>query len=349
MADKWCNYRMIYKYPILLLLVFCSLSSFGQQTKDELRETALGFQRQGDYANTLLVLGTALKQDPQSIELLTDVAHTYYLQMDYVRATGTIRPLLEREDAEIRTFQVGGNIYKALQDASGCEKMYKKAIKKFPTAGVLYCEYGELLLSMKEPAKAFAIWEKGILSDPSHSGNYYHVSKYHFFKGERVWSIIMAETFLNLESYSARSAEIKEQLLESYKNFFIGDPASAVADKRKVNAFEDGFRQTLARQAPIVSRGVSLEKLIIIRTRFILDWFEGPGKEFPHRMIEQQQHLLREGMYEAYNQWLFGPASNVLIYQNWTKTHATEMDEFNRFQRNRIFKMPPGQYYNSIQ
>jgi tetratricopeptide (TPR) repeat protein len=346
LINQYSKYMTI-KHPLLYLLTILSLTVSAQQQSTDLRETAMAFQRQGDYANTLLVLGNALKQDPGNMELLTDVAYTYFLQMDYGKAMGTIKPLLDRDDAEVRTFQVGGNIYKALQDVSGCEKMYKKAIKKYPASGALYCEYGELLLSMKEPAKAFSMWEKGILSDPLHSGNYYHLSKYHFFRDDRVWSIVMAETFLNLESYSTRSAEIKGQLLESYKNFFIGDPAAATTGKRKSVPFEDAFRQTLAKQAPIVSRGVDLERLIMVRTRFILDWYEGQGKNFPHRMIEQQQYLLREGMYEAYNQWLFGAASNILAYQNWTKLHAPEMNEFSRFQKNRIFRMPPGQYYGS--
>ncbi len=316
-----------------------------QSSVAQLRETALAFQRQGDYANTLLVLGTALQQEPKNIELLTDLCHTYYLQGQYVRAAEAVRPLLEREDADVRTFQVGGNIYKALGDVASCEKMYKKAIKKYPNSGVLLCEYGEILLSMKEPSKAFALWERGILSDPSHSGNYYHASKYHYFRGEKVWSIVLAETFLNLESYSVRSTEIKEQLLDSYKRFFISETMSAQAEPRLQSPFEEAFRSTLMRQAQLASRGIDVNRLIMIRTRFILDWFQGPGLRFPHAMLEQQRHMLREGHFEAYNLWLFGVASNMVEYRSWANTHPRELDSFNQYWRKRVFSMPAGQYY----
>lgn len=333
--------------PLLLTLAtaVCVIPATGQQSVRQLRETALAFQRQGDYANTLLVLGTALQQEPKNIELLTDLSHTFYLQGQYARASDAVRPLLDREDADERTFQVGGNIFKAMGDAASCEKMYKKAIKKFPESGVLLCEYGEILLSMKEPAKAFALWERGILSDPSHSGNYYHASKYHYFRGEKVWSIVLAETFLSLESYSVRSAEIKEQLLDSYKRFFIPDAVSAQSEPRRPSPFEEAFRSTLMRQAPLASRGIDVNRLIMIRTRFILDWYQGPGTRFPHNMIEQQRQMLRDGHYESYNQWLFGAASNMTEYRNWANMHEQELASFNLYWRKRVFKMPAGQYH----
>jgi Tfp pilus assembly protein PilF len=330
---------------LTLVMVACMLSVRGQQSVRQLRATALSYQMQGDYANTLLVLGTALQMEPKNMELLTDLAHTYYLQGQYGVASEAVRPLLDREDADERTFQVGGNIFKALGDVTSCEKMYKKAIKKFPESGVLLCEYGEILLSMKEPAKAFALWERGILSDPSHSGNYYHAAKYHYFRGEKVWSIVLAETFLNLESYSARSAEIKEQLLDSYKRFFIPEAVSAQTEPRKPSAFEQAFRSTLMRQAPLASRGIDVNRLIMIRTRFILDWFQGPARQFPHAMLEQQRQMLRDGYYEAYNLWLFGAASNMTEYKNWANTHEQELAAFNQFWRKRVFRVPTGQYY----
>ena len=331
---------------LTLLLMGSMLSAAGQPSTAQLRETALSYQRQGDYANTLLVLGTALQQEPRSMALLTDLAHTLYLQEEYGKALNVARPLLDREDAEVRTFQVGGNIYKAVGDASSCEKMYRKALKMHPTSGVLMCEYGEVLLSMKEPAKAYAMWEKGIQTDPSHSGNYYHASKYHYFRGERVWSIVLAETFLNLESYSARTAEIKAQLLDSYKRFFIPQAVSGQAEPRIPSAFEEAFRKTLLRQAPLASQGIDVERLVMIRTRFVLDWFQDSAQVHPHNMIEEQRRLLKEGHYEAYNRWLFGAASNPTEYRNWANTHQEELDAFNLYLRKRVFKMPAGQFYN---
>jgi tetratricopeptide (TPR) repeat protein len=316
-----------------------------QQDVSQLRETALTFQRQGDYANAILVLNRALQQQPNDMMVLTDIAYTYFLQKDYAKAMELVKPLLERDDAEIRTYQVGGNIYKAVEEVKECDKMYKKALKKYPNSGVLNSEYGELLWAKKEPEAAIAQWENGIQADPAHSGNYYHAAKYYYAIPDKVWSLVYGEIFVNLESYSTRTAEIKMLLLESYKKFFTQSDVFKKYTTQKKTPFEEAFLQTMEKQSSLASNGITTNSLIMIRTRFILDWFEGPAKKFPHRMLEQQQYLIREGLYDAYNQWLFGATSNILEYQNWTNANTEAQSKFTYYQRNRVFKMPPGQYY----
>ena len=48
------------------------------------------------------------------------------------------------------------------------------------------------------------------------------------------------------------------------------------------------------------------------RTRFILDWSKTYGAKFPFKLFDFQQQLLREGMFEAYNQWLFGAGESLV-------------------------------------
>ena len=98
------------------------------------------------------------------------------------------------------------------------------------------------------------------------------------------------------------------------------------------------------KQSGIANDGINAETLSMIRTRFILDWFNNNSK-YPFRLFEQQQQLLREGLFEAYNQWLFGAAQNLSSYQAWASLHAAEVAELNRFFSGRIFKIPKGQYY----
>jgi tetratricopeptide (TPR) repeat protein len=332
---------------LIIFFLFTSLSLSAQQDVTQLRETALTFQRQGDYTNAILVLNRALQQQPNDIMVLTDIAYTYYLQKDYAKAMEVMKPLLERDDAEIRTYQVGGNIFKAVEEVKECDKMYKKALKKYPNSGVLNSEYGELLWAKKEPELAISQWENGIQVDPAHSGNYYHAAKYYYAIPDKVWSLVYGEIFVNLESYSTRTAEIKMLLLESYKKFFTQSDVFKQYNARKKTPFEEAFLQTMEKQTSIATNGITTNSLIMIRTKFILDWFEGPGKKFPHRMLEQQQYLIREGMYDAYNQWLFGATANILEYQNWSNANTEAQSKFTYYQRNRVFKMPPGQYYGA--
>jgi len=57
--------------------------------------------------------------------------------------------------------------------------------------------------------------------------------------------------------------------------------------------------------------------------------------------------LLRDGLFDAYNQWLFGTTINKDKYDNWVYTHSEEMQSFTQFQKNVLFKMPPEQYYGN--
>jgi hypothetical protein len=101
----------------------------------------------------------------------------------------------------------------------------------------------------------------------------------------------------------------------------------------------------MKKQGSIASGGIDLETITMIRTRFILDWFHDYAAKFPSRLFEHQRQLLQEGLFDAYNQWLFGTVQNLAAYQNWITTHAADYDAFTKFQRGRIYKVPPGQYY----
>lgn len=311
------------------------------------QETAKGFVRQGDYPNAILVLNRALQKDGSNFDLQKDLAFAYYLQRDYAHAMGVAKPFAERADADVQSFQILGLIYKALEERKDCEKMYRTALKKYPTEGVLYSEYGEMLWSKKDFKEAIKQWEKGIESDPNHSGNYYNAAKYYYFTQDKVWSIIYGEIFVNLESYSKRTPEIKTVLLDSYKKLFTDANLNKNQDMK--NDFVRIFLETIQPQsAYIAANGITPESLSAIRTKFIVDWFSKNATGHPFRLFEYQQQLLKGGMFEAYNQWIFGAAANLSAYENWTKLHAEEASKFNNFQSNRVLKLPvSGQYYQT--
>ncbi|MEO5890663.1 MAG: hypothetical protein ABIQ31_10445 [Ferruginibacter sp.] len=313
------------------------------QTAKELQETARTFMQQGDFTNAFIVLNRASSLEPRNIEISRDLALNYYFQKDYNKALDEIKPLLDREDADDQCYQVAGNIYQQLGQTKECDKMYRKGLKKFPQSGPLYNDLGELLWSQKN-YEAIVQWEKGIEVDPNFSKNYYNASKLYYLTGDRVWSIVYGEVFVNLEPLNKNTPEIKSIMLESYKKIFAEtDPAR---DAKETGRFKDAFLQTIRKQSLVASGGINPETLTMIRARFILDWFHDYAAKFPSRLFEHQRQLLQEGMFDAYNQWLFGTVQNLAAYQNWINTHSSDYNEFSRFQRGRIYKVPSGQYYH---
>jgi tetratricopeptide (TPR) repeat protein len=336
-----CMKKLILLFTVVL---FTAISFAQPEDVKTLHETAKTFMRSGDFDNAIIVLNRALQQDSKNLELQKDLVMSFYLKRDFEKALEGVKVLTDRDDADVVTYQIAGNVYKALEEAKECEKLYKKAIKKFPNSGPLLSEYGELLWAIKD-FNAINYWERGIKEDPGYGGNYYNAAMFYFYTKDKVWSLIYGEIFVNMESLSERGTAMKELLLKGYKEKLFSDADVMTGQEKTKSEFAKNFLSGMAKQSALTSKGINTEVLTMIRTRFILDWFETNGAKFPFKLFEYHRQLLSEGMFEAYNQWLFGPGENLAAYDNWTKTHSEEYYGFNTFQRSRVFRMPQGQYY----
>ena len=335
------------KLFFVFLFSLAATYATAQQTDAKtLQETAKNFLKQGDYANAVLVLGRARQQEPDNADVVRDLAFAYYLQEDYNKAEETIKPLAESRDADVQIYQVAGLIYKAKNNSGEADKLYKKGLKKFPSSGVLYNEYGEFLFDQRNNT-AIRQWEKGIEVDPNYSGNYYNAARFYTATADKIWSLIYAEIFVNMESYSRRTIEVKNMLLDNYRKLFTDVDITKSGEGK--NEFTQAYLNTLNRQSVVASMGITPESLTMIRTRFVLNWDKTYAQKFPYRLFEYHRQLLKEGLFDAYNQWLFGPVQNLTTYQNWTTTHADVYKEFTDFQRGRVFKLPGGQNYQNRQ
>lgn len=298
--------------------------------------------RQGDYANAIIVLNRGLQQDPANIAISKDLALSYYFQKDNNKALEIIKPLLEKKEADDQCFQIAGYIYKELNKVKECEKLYKKGLKRFPKSGPLYSEYGEFLWARKNN-EAIKEWEKGIETDPSYSKNYYNACRYYHLISDKVWSILYGELFINMEPFGRSTPEIKDILLNSYKKLFLN--TNLEEDTKEKSNFEKAFLQTMNKQSSVAAHGINTESLTMIRTRFILDWSNDYKTKFPYKLFEYQQQLLQEGLFDAYDQWIFGSSENLVRFQNWTVNHTEDYTAFTNLQKGRIFKVPLGQGY----
>lgn len=328
----------------LFNITFCLLTlSLSAQNPEELHETAKTFMKQNDYANASLILVRVLKMEPTNLAVAKDLAFSYYFQNEFDKGIKVLTPFLDRNTADDQAYQIGGLIYKRTSNFKEADKLYKKGLKSFPKSGPLYNDYGDLLWSAQD-YNAIKIWEKGIQEDPAFGTNYYNASKFYFLNKDKIWSLLYGEIFVNIESYTARSAEMKNLLLEGYKKLFLDiDLLKDVKDK---NSFEIAYLTTMNKQNSVVQRGISPESLIMIRTRFILDWNKDYAAKFPFQLFELHNTLLTEGLFQAYNQWMFGAVQSLAIYQNWIATYKDDYAAFSDFQKRNIFRVPEGQYYH---
>ena len=327
--------------PFLLSIVFL-VNDVSAQNAEQLQQTAQAFMRQADYSNAVLVLNRALQKAPENTAIAKDLALSYYYQKDNLKALEIIKPVLDSKDADDQCFQIAGDIYKQLDQTKECEKIYRKGLKKFPSSGPLYSELGEIVF-VDSKIEAIKSWEKGIETDPSYNKNYYNAARFYFFSADNIWAIIYGEMYANMDPTGLKTPEIKQLILDSYKRLFT-EQITEKTGKDK-NEFVKNYLEVMSKQSPITAGGITAEVLSMVRSRFTLEWFSNNTRP-AFKLFSYHQQLLKEGMFEAYNQWLFGATENLSAYENWVKTHTAEYEAFLALQKSRMYKVPANQYYH---
>ncbi len=330
---------------ILFGILFFSLTTrvvAQQEDVAQLHKNAKTFMQQGDYGNAVLILTRALQQDQQNLSIAKDLSLSYFFQKEDKKALNVIKPFVDNNNADDEAYQIAGTIYRRLGQEKDAEKNYKKALSLFPNSGGLYNDYGEFLFSQHDP-EAIKQWEKGIEMDPSFGYNYYNACKYYYYQRNYVWCLLYGEIFINIESFTSRTAEIKDILLDGYKKLFA--TPDLLSNLKGKSDFEIAFLTCMNKQNNVVIRGINPETLTMIRTRFMLDWNKNYAQKFPFKLFSLQEQLLEQGLFPAYNQWIFGVSQNLAAYQNWTSNHPEEAENFKKFKQSIIFKVPKGQYY----
>lgn len=337
---------MIKRLFIGVLFLTVSTVLFAQEDINTLRANGRKLMVSGDLPGAINSLKKASDMATSNIEIKKDLALAYYYAKDYKKALDVILPVAEGEDGDAPAYQLAGTIYKAMEDVKNAEKTYKQGLKDFPRSGPLYSEYGELLELIKKPKEAIDMWEKGMQVAPSYSGNYYNAAIYYFKQPyDKIFAILYGEIYSNMESLNPRTLTIKKMVLDSYKDLFAGTNLSSAIKDAKTD-FAKAVLETYAKQSGLSNQAFNPETLSMMRTRFILDWNNANATKYPFRLFEYHTFLIKEGLYDSYNQWMFGPVENQPAFESWANLHKEAYDKFTEYHKSRIFKMPPGQVYS---
>lgn len=342
---------------LLITLLFCvPVATFSQPNPNgsalgnELYGNARMYLQKSDYANAIMVYNQAINMEPDNLVFRRELAHAYYLQGDLIKAEKMITPLLKRPEADEETFQIACRVYRSMKKMDEAKSAINAGIEKFPKAGALYAEKGELYTQDKKYELASTAWESGIENAPAYHTNYYNLAKVYFFTKKYLWAIIYGESFVNMESFSSKTEEVKKIVFESYK-FLIGDLSNTALDG-KINRYENpqNFEESCLKIfdeiRTVVIGGINVDNLTQLRIRFLIDWNKSFAKKYPFELIDRQQNLLLNGYFESYNQWLFGKLDNEAIFKQWTQKYASRMNTFDIYFRNNKLIPKEQQYYH---
>lgn len=344
------------KIGVMILCVLISVGAMAQvvnghtELARELYTSAKKYLSTRDYANAILVYNQLAKLEPSNLVYRQEMAHTYFLMRDFNRAIEVIAPLVRAKEADVQTFLIAGQIYNGRGFANQAFNAIERGIKKFPNAGILYSDYGTYYLQRKKHEKAERAWEKGVKNDPDFYLNYYHLAKSYFKSKKPLWALLYAEIFVNKERHSVRTEEMKKVLFSSYKQLIANNQLAMLMNKknrsqRRLSDFEKTVTGIYSDLSPLVMGGVEIDNLIMLRTRFLLEWMQFHDEQYPFALFQFQNNLLVNGHFEAYNQWLFGKAENKEEFINWVKENKVPYAAFeNIFPKMRL-QTERNQYY----
>lgn len=346
------KYAVIFFLFFIVLQVHAQVGTVGNTTlARELYGKAKTYQAKNDLSNAILVLNQLMQMEPENIIYRRELAFTFYMAKDYKHAAQVISPVLKSNAADEETFILASKIFLANGQASNASDAINKGVKKFPNSGILYAEKGILYNNKNKHADAEAAWEEGIKNDPTFHMNYYYLTKSYFISKKFIWAAITGETFVNLESYSARTEEVKKIILDSYKQLLGSMQLKNLADdkskKKQKENFETEIWNTYESALPDVVTGIDVDNITMLRTRFLLLWYHQSSSAYPFQLFNYLNKLIEDDMFVAYNQWLFGKASNDKDFVKWLNENVNFYTKFEDYFRKQSFKPEAGEFYKN--
>jgi tetratricopeptide (TPR) repeat protein len=325
-----------------VLLSLCGGNALAQEGTDvqRMQESAHNYLSRGDYANAIMMFSQAIRQSPSDVSLRRDLAYTYLLSGDTKKAKEIIEPVVSSDAADEQTFQVASAIENALDNPGKAKRILNDGLTKFNNSGLLYNSKGNLLNADKSTKDALEAYNNGIRVEPSYPMNYYNAAKIYFQNEDAPWALLYSEIYLNLDPTSQRTIEIKKMMIDAYRKLFspgkdeeLPDFKSSGSSDSKKKTFASLYKKVMLQCAPAISDGLNVENLIMLRTRFMLAWSKDYSVNYPFTLFTYQDKMLHDGVYDAYNQWLFGAIDNSAEFSLWVKVNNKEYAAYENWRK----------------
>lgn len=354
---------------LVLLIFYCLVIASGlrAQPVDSLKQ-AYELAKKGLQLVDASRLDEAIKAfqqgallDPSNSNFQYEIAVIYYLKRDYGTTINMLESIKLKPDANDQYYQILGNAYDLSGQTGKARKTYADGLKKFPRSGVLYLEAGVLEYMKKNVPAAVRFWESGVVANPAFASNYYWLAKYYNGTTEKVWAVLYAEMFINLERNSDRTQEMSELVYKAYKNAFspgdsgryqVGFTKSIVDKNVKVDKlpFEQVFRETMILAADsLVRKGcdsLGYEEICTLRGLFLFYWYNtGNAGNYPNILFDWLHGFPDPFYLECYHHWLF-LKGNENAFTSWYYAQPEKYGSFVKWFGKNPIKVSDSVYFS---
>lgn len=211
---------------VFIVIVLLALTAAGQklgpprlepapssETQEQLIKEGVALHDNGDYAGAISRYEQVLKENPNNILALYEMAYSYYAQKDYRKsievghkAAQFKSPLLDA------TYVQMGSCYDESGDSKKAVEIYKAGIKLSPSSSLLHYNLALTYLRTGQLEEARDAAKKAAWLDPNHPSSQLILSTL-FDKGSyKIPSLLAALRFLILEPTSKRSDAALERV-----------------------------------------------------------------------------------------------------------------------------------------
>jgi len=350
---------------LIMLLLILVANSFADNSKDKAKkiaEEAVILIDNGEYEKSIEMLEEARVLDPESHIYPYEIGFAYYLNNNLNKAIEVFYEVIKLKDVNDQCFTMLGNFLDMDKKPEKALEIYDLGLEKFPNSGRLHFEKGLVLESKEKYDEALELWEKGIEVNPEYPSNYYQAGLYYSsYTTEKLWGLIYAELFINIERGSKKTPEMSKLIYNTYNSCIEikGDTIKGSFTKMNVlNLSNDGnlkkpfglsFYMSMAAAFPFNEQvdKVNLHSINKMRINFISMWKMMKNEEdFPNVLFDWHQKLIDLGYFESYNYWLMMRGNqeefdkwyekNTILFDDfmvWFKSNPLKIDNDNKFYR----------------
>ena len=282
----------------------------------------------GNFKDAITISRQAILLAPHMPVFFNQLATAYNLTGNYNEAENSLNKL-EPEECDTQCFRLLAASQAAQKKIKQSVKTIQDGIDRFPGCGSLYHEKGIICILAGKEDEAIHAWLDGMEHDPGFAPDYYDAATACLSSEKVLRGLISGEIFLAMKHDTFADTALKNKMYAGYKTLFEKIADNGKPDKKhQKNTFEDAVLNTFTLLTPVVSDGITTENLVMVRTRFLMDWFADYSDKYPFPLFGYLEDMIATGHFDVYNQWLFGAAENSQQYEAWNRFHEGDMARF---------------------
>lgn len=318
----------------------CLISLMGFSQRNELAwkkaKVAIRLMDEGKVDESIQLLKECEKIDNEDYTYPYEMAYAYILKKDYETAITILNKTKKYKNINDQVYQLSGNCYSYLNKPKLAIKEYEQGMKKFPNAGNLHLEKGNIFLIQEKYEDAIENYRNGIAAEPNFSSNYYRLALLYLNSTDRLSGLFYGEIFMNLERSTQRTTEMSKLLYDGYKKSIKFNDTNVATDFCEVilnienKEFKMPFCAIFVKDFILgitTQKEINLNTLSEIRTNFIKNFFKDDYKNYSNIILDYNKKMLDEGILDTYNKYLFQIGSEE-EFSIWKDDNIETYDTF---------------------